>query len=322
MSLSSNRKRPSRTLDDSLLQCKRIKYNSDDDDDDTSSSTITIPDDDNITVIPKTPPPPVLDEKSFLSAGGDSPYFAHLDETIACDDTPLPHHHHFREINSTYHRYSAIDVFTRKIHCHSVLCEGLQVKSWHNSMKDCINNLIDNKDRVKDIDWVLCGKRFVTMIWDEEEYLEAYDRLRKTCNQRFPMYYHEYMEALPDDAHIRAIRGRYSMKHLAKLSYYDIHWWTKYIIWGDLLDDLDYIQQYNIRYWLQAYQSLRLMMSKIPTDAKRVDSTGKQITFPLAYHPLSLKFEHRLFHKAPSFVADCCHCKTDQECYERFEVYN
>ena len=313
---SSNRKRRSRTPDDDdSLQCKKIKYS---DDDDTSSSTITIPNGDDITL--PTTPPPVLDEKSFLSAGGDSPYFTQLDEPIACDDTPLSHH--FRVLNSTYHRYSAIDVFSGKIHCHSVLCEGLRVKTWHNSMNDCINNLIDNKDRVKEIDWNMFGSRFVTMIWDEEEYLEAYDRLRKTFNQRFPLFYHIYMEALPNDAHIRAIRSRYSMRHLTKLSYYDIHWWTKYIIWGDVLDDLDYLQQYNMRYWLQAYQSLCVMMSKIPTNANRVDSTGKPITFPLAYHPLSLKFEHRLFHKPPHFVGDCCHCKTDQERYERLEVYN
>ena len=310
--MSSSHRKRQHFLDDSLLQCcKRIKY-SDDDDDDTSSSTITVVNEDEVA------PPPVLDENCFLSAGGESPYFPHLDEPVACDDTPS--HHQF--VTANYHRYSTINVFTRKIHCHSVLCEGLQVKSWHSSMNDCINNLIDNKDRVKEIDWVLFRKRFVTMVWDEEEYLEAYDRLRKTFRQRFPMFYHVYIEALPDDAHIRAIRGRYSMRHLTKLSYYDIHWWTKYIIWGDVLDDLDYIQQYNIRYWLQAYQSLRLMMSKIPTNAQRVDMTGKTITFPLAYHPLSLEFEHKLFHKAPSFLADCCHCKTDQERYERFEVYN
>ena len=188
-------------------------------------------------------------------------------------------------------------------------------------MNDCIKNLIDNEDRVNDIGWERFGKHFVFMIWDDEEYLEAYDRLRKTFNQRFPQRYHLYMEALREDAHIRAVRARYSMKHLTKLSYYDIHWWKKYIIWGDVLDDLDYIKQYNIKYWLQAYQSLLVMMSKIPTKDK-VDSKGTPIIFPLPYHPLSLEFKHKLFHKPPPFVDDCIHCRRDQERYERFEVYN
>ena len=99
-------------------------------------------------------------------------------------------------------------------------------------MNDCINNLIDNRDRVTDIDWALFGQRFVTMIWNEEDYLEAYDRLRKTFKQRFPLYYHIYMEALPDDVHIRAIRSRYSMRHLTLLSYYEIYWWKIYYLGG------------------------------------------------------------------------------------------
>ena len=313
----------SNNSDDDDRQIKKIKTSNDDDLNSTSSSTITLPqdddnDDDYCTPLPPTPPQ-LLNEADMISAGGDSPYFTQLDEPIDCDETTTLSHQ--LRLQSQYHRYSAIDYFSGKIHCRSVLCQGLQVDTWHNSMNDCINNLIDNRDRVKEIDWTLFGKRLVEMIWDEEEYLEAYDRLRKTFKQRFFHYYHTYMEALPDDAHIRAIRSRYSLRHLTKLSYYDIHWWKKYIIWGDVLDDLDYLQQYNTKYWLQAYQSLLVMMSKIPAAEAKVDSTGKPISFPLAYHPLSLKFKHRLFHKPPPFLDGCVYCRQDQERFERFEIY-
>ena len=320
MSSSSTRKR-SRNRDDddeSPLQSKKIRPTGNDDLNSSSSpSTLTAsscPDNDDEDMT-------VLDDKSFLSAGGDSPFYKHLYEPIDCDDTsPLSH---ALRLQTGYHKYFAIDFCSSKIHCHSVLCEGRQVPTWHKSMNDCINHLIDGgQDRVKEIDWKRFGEHFVYVIWDDEEYLEAYDRLRKTFHQRYPLYYHLYMEALPEDAHLRAIRARYSIKHLKTLSYYDIHWWKRYIIWGDVLDDMDYMKQYNIRYWLQAYQSLRLMMSKIPTTEQRVDSKGTPLIFPLAYHPLSLEYEHKLFHKPPPFVDDCIHCKYDQERYERFEVYN
>ena len=81
----------------------------------------------------------------------------------------------------------------------------------------------------------------MTWIKHDEEYLETYDRLRKTFAQRFSGYYNQYMGDLPADAHLRAIRIRYSAKHLSKLAYDDITWW-KNIVWKNVLEDLDYMQ--------------------------------------------------------------------------------
>ena len=205
-------------------------------------------------------------------------------------------------------------------HCQSILCGGIKVKSWHTCITDCIHHLVNTKERITEIDWHDFGTKFMTRIKDDYEYLEAYDRLRKTFAQRFSGYYNQYMGDLPADAHLRAIRIRYSIKHLSKLEYDDIKWW-KNIVWKDVLDDLDYMQTRNTKHWLQAYSALLTAISKIEQDSK-FDKDGQAITFPLTYHSLEIEFAHRNFHKPPPFVDGCPHCRREQEQYERNEIYN
>ena len=257
-------------------------------------------------------------KEPVLKYGGDSPYFPYLEEPSACDDndSALTDQNYI----SKPQVYSRVAFYSGDNHCHSILCRGLLVKTWHTCMTDCIHYLIDTKERITQIDWYKFGQRFMTRIKDDNEYLEAYDRLRKMFSQRFPGYYNQYMGDLPSDAHLRAIRIRYSVKNLTKVAYDDITWW-KNIVWKDVLDELEYMERHNIKHWLQAYSALLTAISKIDGESK-FDKDGQPITFPCTYHSLEIEYAHKMFHKPPPFVDGCPHCRQDQEQYERNKIYN
>ena len=292
--------------------------------DDTKNSST-----DSILATPLSPSPPTspLTETNnktppadhhHLPYGGTSPYFPHLEEPPSCDsnDTALE----YQRYRIKPQVYSRMGFYNGKNHCHSILCGGLQVPSWHTCMTDCIHHLIETKERITEIDWHEFGLKFMTRIKDDYEYLDTYDRLGKTFAQRFPAYCSQYMGDLPDDAHLRAIRIRYSAKHLSKLAHDDIDWW-KNIIWKDVLDDLDYVETKNAKHWLQSYHALRTQLSKIDNKESKVDATGRRIIFPPTYHLLENEFAHKLFHKPPPFVDGCLYCKQDKELEDRRQIY-
>ena len=253
-----------------------------------------------------------------LPYGGDSPFFPYLEEPPSCDsnDTALE----YQRYKIKPQIYSRMDFYSGENHCHSILCGGMRVQSWHTCMTDCIHHLIDTKERITHIDWHDFGTKFMTRIKDDHDYLDAYDRLRRTFAQRFCGYYNQYMGDLPTDAHLRAIRIRYSAKNLYRVAHDDIEWWSN-ISWAEVLEDLDYMQKRNTKHWLQSYNALLGELSKIDT-TKKIDKTGKHILFPPHYSLVEKEFAHRLFHNTPPFVDGCLHCRQEQDLEEQRRIYN